>query len=520
MTPILHLRLLGEFSLTYHDTAVLTVTGARLQSLLAYLVIHREAPQSRQHLAYLFWPDATEEQARNNLRQLWHQLRHALPDAHQFLYTGATTMGWRADAPFDLDMTDFTHALARVEAADRHKDQDALRAALAEAVAIYHDDLLPSCYDEWIVPERERLRQRHRDALALLVRTLEEQRDYGAAIRYARLWTQHDQLAEEAYRTLMRLLALADDRAGALHVYQTCATILRRELGIEPSPATRAVHERLLSRQAHPAPPSERRRQRESVVSGFVGRQQEWACLQTAWRHASTVGPYFVLLTGEAGIGKSRLAEELLTWAARQGIVVARTRSYAAEGQLSLAPVTEWLRGSSLRPYLARLDSVWLTEVSRILPEVLTERPDLPRPEPLAEYGQRQRFFEALARAVLASPQPLMLLLDDLQWCDQETLEWLHFLLRFDPASRLLVVGTARAEELASHHPLHTLLLHLRTAAGIEEIALPPLDAQETAQLATQMHGRPLESDAALRLYRETDGLPLFVVEIPACGQQ
>ena len=147
-------------------------------------------------------------------------------------------------------------------------------------------------------------------------------------------------------------------------------------------------------------------------------------------------GTLLRLVTGEAGIGKSRLAEELLAWAGRQGVVVAQTRSYAAEGQPSLAPVTDWLRSDGVRPHLAQLDAVWLTEISRILPELLAEHRDLPRPEPLAEYGQRQRFFEALARAMLAVPQPFLALIDDLQWCDQETLAWLHFLLRFQSRQR------------------------------------------------------------------------------------
>src|SRR4029079_7529231 len=147
------------------------------------------------------------------------------------------------------------------------------------------------------------------------------------------------------------------------------------------------------------------------------------------------------------------------------------------------------------------------------LPELLTERPALPRPEPLTEYGQRQRFFEALARAVLAASQPLILLIDDLQWCDQETIEWLHFLLRFDPHARMLVVGTARDEEVPPQHPLRAMLLHVRSTIHIAELALQPLDAAETAKLAAQIESRELDEASAMWLYHETEGNPLFVVE-------
>src|SRR3989440_918864 len=132
----------------------------------------------------------------------------------------------------------------------------------------------------------------------------------------------------------------------------------------------------------------------------------------------------------------------------------------------------------------------------------------------MTEYGQRHRFFEALARAILAAPQPLLLLLDDVQWCDQETLAWLHFLLRFDPLARLLVVGCARAEELPPSHPLRTFLLHLRTTMRVTEIALQPLDAAETAKLASQVAKRELDLDEGLHLFHETGGYPLFVVEM------
>ena len=132
----------------------------------------------------------------------------------------------------------------------------------------------------------------------------------------------------------------------------------------------------------------------------------------------------------------------------------------------------------------------------------------------MTEYGQRQRFFEALARAILVAPQPLLLLVDDVQWCDQETLDWLHFLLRFDPMARLLVVGCAREEELPPHHALRTLLLYLRNSTGVTEILLQPLDAAETAKLASAVAKRELEMDEGLHLFKETEGYPLFVVEM------
>src|SRR5207244_3325319 len=103
---------------------------------------------------------------------------------------------------------------------------------------------------------------------------------------------------------------------------------------------------------------------------------------------------------------------------------------------------------------LPRLADPWLTEVARLAPALLAERPDLPRPGPLAERWQLQRFYEALARALLAGEQPLLLLLDDAQCCDAETLDFLAFVLRFDAAARLLVLLTLRSEDAGAESRL------------------------------------------------------------------
>jgi DNA-binding SARP family transcriptional activator len=512
-SPALDIHLLGDFRLVYDNTPVMSVNTTRLQSLLAYLVLRRDAPQLRHHLAFLFWPDSTEAQAHTNLRNLLHLLRQALPDADRFLGVDRQTLQWQADAPFTLDVSDFESAMTQAEEAEQAGNQAAVQGALEEAAALYRGDLLPSCYDDWILPERERLRQAFIGALEGLILLLEEQRDYRAAIGYAQRLLRHDPLHEATYRRLMRLRALSGDRAGALRAYHTCVTVLQRELAMEPSPATREAYERLLQTDGLPAP-SPTPPAGLVAVSPLIGRHQEWARLQKTWQAASAGRPHFVLVAGEAGIGKTRLAEELTQWANRQGISGATASCYAAEGGLAYAPVVTWLRARPLPP----LEPVWRSEIARLLPELLAEQPDLSPPGPLTEAWQRQRFFEALARAILGGSQPLLLLIHALQWCDRGTLEWLHYLLRFDPQARLLIVGTCRPEEMRDDHPLVSLLQALRHDGQLTEIVLGPLDETETVSLAANVAGRELDPDLAACLYRETEGIPLFVVEIVRSG--
>jgi DNA-binding SARP family transcriptional activator len=515
----LHIKLLGDFRLVYGDESVTTIDTPRLQSLLAYLLLHRDAPQSRHRLAFLFWPDSPEAQALTNLRNLLYRLRHDLPDADSFLQVDRNMLQWRPEAPFELDIARFEQAVDQADKAlggdhnGARPDLAVARAALEQAVALYEGDLLPSSYQDWIVPERERLRQAFERALGKLARLLEDQQEYREAINYAQQLLRYDPLREASYRRLMRLRALIGDRAGALRTYHRCATALDRELGVQPSPVTREMYERLLALEETATLPG-RPDRRMVGMSPFVGRQQAWAQLRGSWRPASAGRPHLVLVSGEAGIGKTRLAEELVQWATRQGIVTATARCYSGEGDLAYAPVAAWLRAMPS----PRLDRVWLSELARILPELLAEQPDLSPPGPLSEPWERRRFFEALARALLRGDRPLLLLIDALQWCDRGTFEWLHYLLRFDPGARLLVVGTYRPEGIEDGHPLTSLQHALREADQLTEIELSPLSKAETAALATNVANRELEQNLIDCLYGETEGNPLFIVETVRAG--
>src|SRR5436190_15453718 len=113
MTPTLHIQLLGRFRLTADDAPGPPLDSPRLQALLAYLLLQRDAPHARAHLAFQLWPDTTEAQAHANLRTLLHRLRQALPDSDRFLHIDAQTVQWRGAAPATLDVADVERALAQ-----------------------------------------------------------------------------------------------------------------------------------------------------------------------------------------------------------------------------------------------------------------------------------------------------------------------------------------------------------------------------------------------------------------------
>jgi tetratricopeptide (TPR) repeat protein len=251
----------------------------------------------------------------------------------------------------------------------------------------------------------------------------------------------------------------------------------------------------------------------------LVGRTEEWRKLLALWQNATRGKIQVGFVTGEAGIGKTRLISELTDWAELQSIPIDTATCYPAEGSLSYGPVMSWIQS---RPMPA-LDKVWLAEMSRLLPELRQKVPGLPRLEPLHEAWQRQRLFEALARAVLGHSRIQILVLEDVQWCDRDTLEWLHFLVRFRTDVSLLVLVTMRHGEIAPDHPLRAFQTALRTEGRYFEIELHPLAMADSIQLieqtCQQTHHHGMDPDTAASIYQHTEGNPLFLVEMVRLSQ-
>jgi DNA-binding SARP family transcriptional activator len=514
MAPVLLIQLLGNLDIHYVGQPSITDLNAnRLQALLAYLLIHRYNPQPRTHLAYLFWPDSADDQARTNLRNLLHLLRQALPEVDNYIQTDRQTLTWRPTQPVSLDIENFECQLDRAEVAGETGNQDKLRQALENAVELYQDDLLLSCYSDWIVPERERLRQRFINAAYRLVNLLASQGDTPHAIQTTVDLLRFDPLQEVAYRRLMEIYAQAYDLAGIQRTYQTCAALLGQELSVSPSQETQQLYRRLLTRLGAQSS-SIKPRQQTHLPPGsplpWIARQAELAQLVAVWEQVLVTGPQLVLVTGEAGLGKSRLLAEFGARVQKSGGRVAAARGYPAENRLPFAPLAAWLR--SLPP--PDLDEPWQGEVARLLPEIHAAPP--------ASSGMaglpRLRLFQALAQALLAGSQPTVLLLDDLQWIDRDSLDWLQFVLHFDERAPLLVVASLRPEELYGRRSVQNFLSALHQAAQFKELVLPPLGYKDTLRLAELARGNPLQPEAATRLFQSSLGYPFFVIEMAADG--
>jgi tetratricopeptide (TPR) repeat protein len=383
-----------------------------------------------------------------------------------------------------------------------------------EAARLYQDDLLPDLYDEWIAAKRDQLRLQFMEALEKLTTNLEAAGDWAAAISNASRLLSLDGLREPSYQMLIRLHLKNGDRPSALRTYHQCMRMLRRELGISPSQGTEDLYEEALKTEHVEAPPIAPALDEMPVAKPMVGRRNEWDRLLACWSNAKAGNALFALISGEPGIGKSHLAEEMFRYCVQNlSVAGASARCYSAKGHLAYGPIAEWLKADSLKQARNNLPKPQLGELSRVLPELLIEDPSLPAPDPLTESWQRRHFFEAINAPFSKCKKPLLLFIDDLQWCDQESIEWLHSFLRSEASAQTLMLGTVRPEETDRDHPLTIFANELRAANLLTDIALAPLSTEESAALAAQIGQEACDSTFLNELYRTTKGNPLFVVE-------
>ena len=511
---MLRVSLLGEQVIADDATGEIRSRSSRTLALVGHLVASAGSVCGRQQLAGLFWPDSSDAQALTNLRRELHHLRRLL-GADGSLEVTATSLRWRDTATCRVDVRVL---LTRLEQARRRADTDpAAAVALAsEGLAAYGGDFLPGVDDEWVIAPRERLRRDCLDLCDLLADLGSRHGDLDVAVAAARRRIQLEPLEEVGYRTLMTLQVESGDRGGAVSTYHHCAAVLERELGVAPAAETRRAVDALIGRP--PAPAGARRT--GPARAPLVGRAGPLRRLEGQWAATVREGrARVVVVRGLAGVGKTRLVAELAGRVRAGRGLVADARCFDTSGRLVLAPVAEWLRTPELRAASRSLEAVWRDEVGRLAPDLLDGPGPVPAPVPATgdrakvDAWQRHRFFEGLARAFLAVRRPLLLVLDNVQWCDQETLAWLSFLLRLGGDRPLMVVVTLREDESASDSATVGWPGLAGAAVPVDQVDLAPLGREETATLSSAVTGTPLSRDDAALVHATSGGFPLFVIE-------
>jgi DNA-binding SARP family transcriptional activator len=506
----LRVRLLGEFAIEREGRpTALTGLNPLARSVLAVLALRAGRAVGADELADGLWPSGVDERSRANLRVLVSRVRAALGDPD--LVSGGR-QGYRLDPRVEVDVDIFERAAdeGRTALADGQPDRAARR--LDEALALYRGDLIVIDGDDrWAVGRRERLRERRRSALEDLGESLVGLGRPREAIAPLEQIIADDPLREGAYRGLMRAHYAAGEQSEALRAYERCRRALDEELGVDPLPETMSLHERILRREPLSFT-AVAATAREELP--FVGRAHERAAADEAITRARG-GATLIAIVAEAGGGKSRFVREVL--ALRTDVAMLGCRCYEVERDVPFRPLvaalTDRLRSSGDTDGLLRALgplAPWAAEVIDALREA---RPDLAHPPETPAPQSRARIVEALARAIvsLARGRTLVLTLDDAQWADGSTLDVVHHLLRRMPEAPVMLLATARTEDLGGEHPLARLIVDMEREGHALRVALPPFTREEIERL---LRATGVGHEHAGEIERRSAGNPFFVSEL------
>jgi DNA-binding SARP family transcriptional activator len=463
----------------------------RTAACIAFLGI--EGPQSRARVSELLWPDADTRAQRANLRQL---VRRARVTFGSDVFTSDDPIAVEVDVHVDV---------RRFQALSAASDWRTLSVLSGRLLAGMVFDDCPEL-DEWLAQTRTRIEWTLAHAMAAESARLEQNEGAQAAVPLLLRWLELDPTSEDAYRRLMRAHFAKGDRGAALAVYQACKNALARTLNVDPSRETLALAEEIKGTTAS-GPPSGRASRDAPPLSVLrppilVGRRAAWVEIEDTLRRGK-----LVLLTGPAGIGKTRLAEEVA--AAHPELETRYVGCRPNDRALPYIYFTRtWRHDLTKFPERgARMPSWIREELARILPELGSP------PPPIASDAERVRFFEANLAMAKSNDWPLLMVTDDAHHLDRASHELgLYLAMHFVATqSRLRSISTYRWDELEDD--VREMLDALILAGEAVRTELAGLAEAEIAELLRAMDARHLGKDADA-VHAFTGGNPFYVVEM------
>lgn len=488
---------LGSSGVSRSDGSQVLFRSRKHFALLVHLAISGPRAHRRERLVGLLWPEDGDARARHSLSQALYALRRLFGEEVVEVRGEEVQIGSGRPA---VDALEFGEHLRR--------------GAIADAVALYRGEFLEGFwvrgarpFEDWMDRERARLAAEFRQALRSLIRDGREQGEWAAVVERTRRLIQIEPYDEHAYADLMRALWIVGDRAGALKQYEVLREVLAGELESEPGPEIEELAARIRRRSAE-AKRREGERRAEPAISEppFVGRKEEYARLLAVWRRVTEGHAAGVVLTGEPGIGKTRLAEEFLRYVATEDALVLRGACYPFLQGVPYAPFAEALRPLILDTALIRkLEPMWQSQLAQLFVE-LSGPQERATDEARRATGIRLQ-FEAVAQLlqVSAARRPMVLFVDNLQWADSGSASLAHFLLLRLHGVRFFALLTSR-EDVSRQW----LSWPVDPGNRLTWMRLPPLSRMELERLV----GEVLPAIPPDQAYLLSRGNPFFALEL------
>ncbi|MCP4203712.1 MAG: AAA family ATPase [bacterium] len=521
----LEIRLLGGFEAKLTDRPVQRFESQKVRALLAYLALHRDRSLNRDHLAGLFWPERTDEASRRNLRQALYNIRIALGNDDEnvaALDTDQSQVRLNPDLECWIDVVEFKD---RIRRGLSESGADPLH--LREAVRLYKGDLLAGFFlrgcvefEEWLVTRQEQTREEALQAFRELVRAYLARGEHRFGIQYAKRLLAIDPLSEETHQQLMRLYTMAGRRNRALAQYEQLLNLLQTELGVDPVEDTTDLYRSILLQSGADEETTDREESTPPIIP-LIGRGDHFDILQASWSRVIDGQGQFSVVTGESGVGKSRLVKSFVDSASSmRNAVVLRGRSYASAPLVAYRPIAEAIR-SVFVDLLAdepegasRLEPQVLADLALLCPELpkltattldIEINPGLGRTERLA--ASFLELIDVLLQPAQGETRPIIFLLEDVQWADEATLALLDFLAKNLASRSIWVLATSRDSDKIAE----SLAALGDSGVGIPLTRLDSKQVEEIAKSLVDLASAPVLADY---LWRSGQGLPLAIAEL------
>jgi DNA-binding SARP family transcriptional activator len=504
----LEIHLLGRFAV-YVDGEKLPDTeikGRKARSLLKMIANQRHHQMVRDHVMENLWPDLDTKAAASQLYKALHHIRKAFArhteDSDDWIEISDELI--RIDPPGGL-VTD----VQQFEQTARAGLRDQSIPKLEMAVSIYAGDFLPmDRYAEWGSLPREHYRQLYLDTLTKLAAQYEQRGDLSDAAEMLRLALEKEPALETAHRNLMRIFARQGQSTRALRQYDLCRKILSEDLGISPSPETTEtlddVREGRLSKEGkkdthHASVPD--------PASPIIGRVKECNAIEKLLNHLSNHKGRSLIISGEVGVGKTRLIRELTMRSRRMGIPFFLGRTGEGTGTVAYGPFIELF--SDILHKHPELEDLLPSELGELIPGYSGDGNPVPNADKLAAKGylfaRLHRFFSQLSKN-----GPLVIIIEDLQAADLGSRELFSYLIRHRDDLPILFAATVRTEADKSASKIISDL-----PDSVKLIDLPPLSFDEILNLLNyQVAESEVTPDTAKQIYRLSEGNPLFAIEL------